>query len=94
MTCASGDAGGVIPVTQECLSGLLSAQRTTLSTIYRALHPRNFISVRRGRIHILDNSALRREACVCYDLVRRPLGRAVDHAGCARSQFSARADAT
>jgi CRP-like cAMP-binding protein len=61
-----------IRLTQECLSGLLSVQRTTVTTICRTLQARNVLTVRRGRIYILDNGALRREACVCYDLVRRP----------------------
>ena len=54
-----------VPVTQECLAGMLGVQRTTVTAIGRTLQTDGVVKVRRGRIQILDVGALEYRACTC-----------------------------
>ena len=58
-----------VSLTQECLSSMLGLQRTTITLICHKLQTEGILSVRRGRIEILDIAALRAKACVCYDVM-------------------------
>jgi len=64
----------MLPLTQECLSGILGVQRTTVTIISRALQADGIIQVRRGRIQILDARGLEGKACACYGAVRDLMG--------------------
>jgi CRP-like cAMP-binding protein len=59
-----------LALTQQFLSGLLGAQRTSITMISRLLQAEGIIDVRRGRIHIRDLNALERKACSCYRVMR------------------------
>ena len=58
-----------VSLTQECLSSMLGLQRTTITLICHKLQTEGILSVRRGRIEILDIAALRAKACICYDVM-------------------------
>jgi len=61
----------VLPLTQEHLSIMLGVQRTTVTAVASQLQERGAISYVRGKITILDRTALERRACECYEAVRR-----------------------
>jgi len=61
--------GDIVPLTQECLSGILGLQRTTITLICHKLQTEGILRVRRGRIEILDIAALGAKACECYDVM-------------------------
>ncbi|WP_375464230.1 Crp/Fnr family transcriptional regulator [uncultured Methylobacterium sp.] len=61
----------VLPITQDVLAEMLGVRRTYLSGVLRGLHERRMIEVARGRVTILDRSALERAACECHGRVRR-----------------------
>ncbi len=63
----SGDAP--IRLTQETLAQLLGVQRTTISTVARALQDAGIIHIGRGRLEVLDRPALEKRACECHDAV-------------------------
>jgi CRP-like cAMP-binding protein len=54
-----------LPLTQDCLAGLLGVQRTTVTMLERKLQAQGIIHVRRGRIQIRNLDALQRKACGC-----------------------------
>lgn len=58
--------GNVLPLTQEFLSEMLGAQRTTVTQIASLLQRAGAIEYRRGKITILDRAALERMSCECY----------------------------
>jgi len=72
---ASDRVGGdALLLTQECLSGLLGLQRTTITLICHKLQTEGILRVRRGRIEILNIAALRAKACECYDVMHSLTG--------------------
>jgi CRP-like cAMP-binding protein len=58
------------PLTQEFLSEMLGVQRTTVTSIARALQVDGVIRYRRGRIAVLDRQALESRSCECYETTR------------------------
>jgi CRP-like cAMP-binding protein len=60
-----------LPLTQEYLSQMLGVRRTTLNLIARDLQDAGLIRYRRGKIDILDRSALEARACECYAVIKR-----------------------
>jgi CRP-like cAMP-binding protein len=70
--------GGTLSLTQECLSGILGLQRTTITLICHRLQAEGILRVRRGRIEILDIAALRAKACECYEVMRSLTGNGAD----------------
>jgi CRP-like cAMP-binding protein len=60
----SGDSR--LPVTQRWLADALGVQRTTVTMISRTLQDKEIITVRRGKIQILNVKALEPEACRCW----------------------------
>ena len=68
---AQDRAGDRIELTQEALAGLLGVQRTTVNAVAGALQEEGLITVRRGRVLVLDRDGLRRASCECYDAVER-----------------------
>jgi CRP-like cAMP-binding protein len=56
----------VLPLTQEYLSEMLGAQRTTVTQVAGVLQRAGAIDYRRGRITVLDRATLERLSCECY----------------------------
>jgi len=59
-----------IPLTQEYLAEMLGVQRTTVSGVARVLQEKGLIAYSRGRMVILDRSAIEQCACECYHAVQ------------------------
>lgn len=54
------------PLTQEFLSEMLGVRRATVNTVARNLQAAGVIEYARGRLRILDRSALEERTCSCY----------------------------
>jgi CRP-like cAMP-binding protein len=63
--------GDTLHLTQEYLASLLGSQRTTVNEAAQGLQKAGAISYSRGKVTILDRSALERAACECYTAGRR-----------------------
>lgn len=61
----------VLPLTHADLAELLGVQRSTLSTVLRALQRQGLIAQQRGGIVIADRSGLENITCECYDKTKR-----------------------
>ena len=59
-----------ISLTQEFLSDMLGAPRTTITTIAGTLHNEGLIRYSRGKITILNRAGMEARSCECYRLVR------------------------
>ena len=59
-----------IPMTQEFLSYMLGAQRTTVTEVARRLQFAGLIRYSRGKIEVLDRAGLEKAACECYGVVQ------------------------
>lgn len=59
----------VVPLTHEHLAIMLGVQRTTVTMLASQLQAKGAISYARGRIRIIDRSALKACACECYDVM-------------------------
>jgi CRP/FNR family transcriptional regulator, cyclic AMP receptor protein len=57
-----GETASVIPLTQEQLAGLAGTTRPTANRVLQELAGRNVIAIARGRIEIIDQVALDRQA--------------------------------
>lgn len=66
-----------LPITHEVLGQLLGVRRATVTESVEALQRASVIRTARGMIRIVDDSALRRASCTCYDLVRREYRRLI-----------------
>ena len=62
--------GDMLPITHEALAAMLGVQRTYLTRILRTLQDQGLIRVGRGRITVVDRSAVSTAACECHDRVR------------------------
>ncbi len=58
-------------LTQEFLSQMLGARRSTVTIVAGALQRSGLIEYRRGKVHILDRENLENAACECYGVTRR-----------------------
>jgi CRP-like cAMP-binding protein len=63
-----------IRLTQEFLSHMLGAPRSSVTEVAGALQSEGLISYSRGKITILDRRGLEAAACECYRLVREEIG--------------------
>jgi len=63
----------VLELTQEFLSHMLGAQRTSVSIIAHTLQHAGFIQYRRGRIKIIDTLGLEQASCECYSLIKEAI---------------------
>lgn len=68
---AQDRAGDRIELTQEALAGLLGVQRTTVNAVVGALRDEGLITVRRGRVLVLDRAKLKKQSCECYEALER-----------------------
>ncbi|QRM34739.1 Crp/Fnr family transcriptional regulator [Microvirga sp. VF16] len=64
-----------VPLTHEFLADMLGVQRSTVSSIARALQEAGFIRQGRGVITVMDRTGLERASCECYGTVRRSFER-------------------
>lgn len=70
--CTGGD---VLPFTQELLGQMLGVRRTTITLVARMLQSADMIRWSRGKVEILDRSALEHAACECYAASRERMER-------------------
>jgi CRP-like cAMP-binding protein len=76
--------GQTIRMTQELIANLLGVRREGVTEAALKLQRAGLIRYARGRIEVLDRSGVERNACECYQVVRReyarllPPGLAVD----------------
>jgi CRP-like cAMP-binding protein len=63
----------VLELTQEFLSHMLAAQRTSVSMIAHTLQQAGFIRYRRGRIEIVDRLGLEAASCECYSVIKQEI---------------------
>jgi len=63
----------MLDLTQEFLSHMLGAQRTSVSIIAHMLQHAGFIRYRRGRIRIIDKLGLEEASCECYSLIKHAI---------------------
>ena len=68
---AQDRAGDRIELTQEALAALLGVQRTTVNAVARSLQDEGSITIRRGRVIVLNRADLLRRSCECYAAVDR-----------------------
>ena len=59
-----------LQLTQEFLAQMLGVQRSTVTVAAGELQRRGLIAYSRGKVQILDRSALSAVACECYGIVR------------------------
>jgi CRP-like cAMP-binding protein len=67
------DATGslTLVLTQQFLSEILGAQRTSVNLELGVLHAQELIEVQRGRIHLREPALLEDRSCCCYGAIRR-----------------------
>lgn len=70
LRCHDRLEGDSIPMTQEFLSYMLGAQRTTVTEVARRLQFAGLIRYSRGKIEVLDRAGLERASCECYAVVQ------------------------
>lgn len=66
LRCHDWVEGDTLNLTQEYLASMLGSQRTTVNEAAQGLQKAGAIAYSRGRITVLDRSALERAACECY----------------------------
>lgn len=66
LRCHDRVEGDTLNLTQEYLASMLGSQRTTVNEAAQGLQKGGAIAYSRGRISVLDRSALERAACECY----------------------------
>lgn len=66
LRCHDRVEGDTLNLTQEYLASMLGSQRTTVNEAAQGLQKAGAIAYSRGRISVLDRSALERAACECY----------------------------
>lgn len=68
-----------LPLTHEFLADMLGVQRSTVSTVTRALQNAGLIKQGRGHITVTDRAGLEAATCECYGTVRRRFERLLPH---------------
>jgi CRP-like cAMP-binding protein len=66
-----------LELTQEFLSDMLSAQRTSISVVAHRLQVAGLIRYRRGRIEVTDRAGLETLACECYGVIKGEIAAAL-----------------
>jgi CRP-like cAMP-binding protein len=66
-----------IPFTREFLGKMLGVHRGTISLVATKFEMAGLIHTHRGKIELLDKKGLKKEACSCYDFIRRHIDRLV-----------------
>jgi CRP-like cAMP-binding protein len=73
LLCADRLYSNEIGLTHEYLGHMIGVRRSTVSTTAEELQRRGYIDYRRGKIKIVNRSALERTACECYRVVKEYL---------------------
>jgi CRP-like cAMP-binding protein len=68
-------ASDTIPFTHEFLANMLAVRRPTISEIASALQDAGVIHTHRGHVKLLKRAELEKNACACYEIVRRHVDR-------------------
>jgi CRP-like cAMP-binding protein len=68
-SCDRSDSD-IVPITQESLAQMLGVRRTTVTLVAQTLQEEGMLRYSRGRVEIIDRSALETRACECYAVVR------------------------
>jgi len=68
-----------VPLTHEFLADMLGVQRSTVSSIARALQETGLIRQGRRVITVIDRAGLEAASCECYGTVRRNFERLLPH---------------
>jgi CRP-like cAMP-binding protein len=66
-----------IPFTREFLGKMLGVRRGTVSAVASGFENAGLIETHRGEIKLLDRERLKKEACYCYDYLRKHVDRLV-----------------
>ena len=66
-----------IPFTREFLGKMLGVRRGTVSAAAAKFENAGLIKTHRGQIKLLDRDRLKKEACYCYDYLRKHVDRLV-----------------
>jgi CRP-like cAMP-binding protein len=66
-----------IPFTREFLGKMLGVRRGTVSAAASSFEHAGMIETHRGEIKLLDRDRLKKEACYCYDYLRKYVDRLV-----------------
>ncbi|MGB8632957.1 MAG: Crp/Fnr family transcriptional regulator [Xanthobacteraceae bacterium] len=69
LQCVDRTGSDQLLLTQDCLAAMLGVRRTTVTLLAQQLQNRGIVRYSRGRITILDRSALQANACACYDAI-------------------------
>jgi CRP-like cAMP-binding protein len=64
-----------IPFTREFLGKMLGVRRGTVSVVAASFEQAGLIETHRGAIKLLDRERLHKEACYCYDYLRKHVDR-------------------
>jgi len=78
---AQDRAGDRIALTQEALAALLGVQRTTVNAVASSLQDEGLITVRRGRVLVMDRDRLKKASCECYAAVERHFDEIIGESG-------------
>jgi CRP-like cAMP-binding protein len=66
-----------IPFTHEFLAEMLAVRRSTISQIASEFQNAGIIHTHRGQIKLLKRAALEKNACPCYEIIRRHIDRLI-----------------
>lgn len=64
-----------LTMTQELIASMLGVRREGVTEAAGKLQSQGFIRYRRGHITVLDRAGLERNACECYDVVKKEFAR-------------------
>ncbi len=70
LMCQDRSAADTLPLTQEFLAVMLGVTRVSVTHAASELQKDSYISYSRGKIDILDRSALESLSCECYQVVK------------------------
>ena len=70
LLCRDRVDGDMFELTQEFFAIMLGVTRPKLSVVQATFQRAGFISYTRGRLTVLDRSALEQQACDCYGIIR------------------------
>ena len=70
-------ASDTIPFTHEFLANMLGVRRSTISQIASKFQDAGIIHYHRGQIRLLKRAELEKNACACYEIMRRHVDRLI-----------------
>ena len=81
LSCHDRISTDTVALTQEFLADMLGVQRTTVTTIARALQDKGYIRYRRGVVDIVNRAGLEAMTCECYGVMRSTYERLLPDSG-------------